>query len=269
MFRSPSFHLSDALALIVSAAFAVGCGGGETGGQAGGGEAAGEAAAAAQAPMVDPATAGTIMGQVMFQGTPPAASPVDMSEESTCAQKYTSPKMTEQVVVNQNGTLRNVFVYVKEGLGDMTFPAPQQPVVLDQAGCWYKPRVFGLQVGQDLLIKNSDGVLHNINAKAQVNRGFNISQPVVMETTRQFRAPEVMVRFECDVHGWMQAFGGVLNHPYHSVTGDAGNFSLKTLPPGTYTIEAWHEKYGTQTQQVTVGQGEQVQVNFTFSEPAA
>lgn len=265
MFRSSNSHLQT-LALFVAAALAVGCGGGETGGQAGAGE---EAPGAAQAPVVDPATAGTISGQAMFQGTPPAASPVDMSEESTCAQKYTSPKMTEQVVVNQNGTLRNVFVYVKEGLGDMKFPAPAQPVVLDQAGCWYQPRVFGLQVGQDLQIKNSDGVLHNINAKAQVNRGFNVSQPVVMETKRQFRAAEVMVRFECDVHGWMQAFGGVLNHPYYSVTGDGGSFSLKTLPPGTYTIEAWHEKYGTQTQQVTVGEGEQVQVSFTFSEPAA
>jgi hypothetical protein len=177
--------------------------------------------------------------------------------------------MTEEVVVGDNGGLANVFVYVKEGLGAMSFPVPSEPVVLDQAGCWYRPRVFGIQVGQELAIKNSDGLLHNINAKAEVNRGFNISQPVEMETTREFRAAEAMVRFECDVHGWMHAYAGVLEHPYYSVTGNDGGFSLDMLPAGTYTIEAWHERYGTQTQEVTVTAGESAEVSFTFGDTSA
>lgn len=229
----------------------------------------GEEAGTEMASVVDEATAGTVMGSVAFQGMAPEPTAIDMSEEAVCAEKYTTPPMTENVIVNDNGTLKNVFVYVKEGLEQMTFPVPSDPVVIDQAGCWYRPRVFGIQVGQDLLIKNSDGVLHNINAKPQVNRGFNISQPVVMETTRQFRAAEVMVPLECDVHGWMQAYVGVLEHPYFSTTGTDGSFSLSPLPPGTYVIEAWHEVYGAQTQELTVGEGGQVEVSFTFGEPAA
>jgi hypothetical protein len=255
--------------LALAALAAIGCGGG---GQQSGGESAtqGESGSASVASTVDPATAATISGSVMFQGTAPEATMIDMSDETVCADRHGSAgKSTEHVVVNPNGTLANVFIYVKDGLGDMTFPVPQDPVVIDQAGCWYVPRVLGVQVGQDLMIKNSDGVLHNINAKPSENRGFNISQPVVMETTRSFRVPEVMVPLECDVHGWMQAYVGVLEHPYYSVTGEGGNYSLSPLPPGTYVIEAWHEQYGTQTQTITVGEGEQAEISFTFGEAAA
>ncbi len=261
-------RFSIALAFLLSVFVAAGCGGGEQAEQAEEGAAA-DAGTPAQTAVVDQATAATVSGSVMFTGTAPEAESIDMSDEATCAEKYSTPKMTESVVVNGNGTLRNVFVYVKEGLGEMTFPVPTEPAVLDQAGCWYTPRVFGLQVGQDLLIKNSDGLLHNINAKATANRGFNISQPVVMETKRSFRTPEVMVRFECDVHGWMFAYAGVLTHPYYAVTGADGSFTLEPLPPGTYTIEAWHEVYGTQTQQITVGANESAEVSFTFAQPAA
>lgn len=256
--------LSSLSALLLMVLVAAACGGGD-----GAQQAAEEAGAESMAAVVDEATAGSISGSVAFQGTAPEATPIDMSEEAVCLEKYEEPPTTETVVVNENGTLRNVFVYVKEGLGDLEFPVPSEPVVLDQSGCRYQPHVFGLQVGQDLRIRNSDGVLHNINAKPQVNRGFNISQPVVMETRRQFRTPEVMVRFECDVHGWMQAYDGVLDHPYHSVTGEDGSFSLSSLPPGTYVIEVWHEVYGTHSQEVTVGENEDVEVSFTFGEPAA
>jgi len=119
--------------------------------------------------------------------------------------------------------------------------------------------------GQDITIRNSDGLLHNINASPDINRGFNSSQPVNMETTRSFGAAEVMVPLRCDVHGWMNAYVGVLDHPYHSVSNSSGAFSLSTLPPGDYVIEAWHERYGTQTQNVTVTTGETAEVTFTFS----
>jgi hypothetical protein len=191
-----------------------------------------------------------------------------MSEEAACKNKYPAPPTAETVVVNANGTLANVFVYVKAGLpAGATYPAPSTPVELDQSGCRYHPHVFGLRVGQPLNIKNSDPVLHNIKAKAVKNRPFNVSQPNVTTTptVRTFAQPEVMVSLECNVHGWMNAFVGVLPHPFYAVTGADGSFSLKGLPPGTYTIEAWHEKYGTLTATVTVTGTETKTADFTFA----
>jgi plastocyanin len=171
------------------------------------------------------------------------------------------------VVVNANGTLANVFVYVKAGLpAGATYPAPTTAVVLDQNGCRYHPHVLGVMVGQNLEILNSDPVLHNIKAKAVKNRPFNVSQPSAgMKTMRTFAAPEVMVALECNVHGWMNAFLGVLPHPFFAVTGTDGSFEIKGLPPGTYTIEAWHEKYGTQSATVTVAGATPKTQDFTFA----
>jgi len=191
---------------------------------------------------------------------------IDMTEEAKCKAKYTSPPREETVMVNANGTLENVFVYVTAGLpAGATYPAPATPVVLDQTGCHYVPHVFGIMVDQALQIKNSDGILHNIKAKGTKNRPFNISQPSVMTSERKFSAPEVMVPLECNVHGWMHAWVGVLPHPFFSVTGRDGSFSIKGLPPGTYTIEAWQEKYGTQTATVTVTAGAPKTQDFTFA----
>lgn len=191
-----------------------------------------------------------------------------MSEEAACRDKYkTAAPTAETVVVNPNGTLANVFVYVKAGLpASAKYQAPATPIVIDQEGCRYRPHVLGIMVGQNLEIRNSDPVLHNIKAKATKNRPFNISQPSAgMKTTRTFSAPEVMVALECNVHGWMNAFVGVLPHPFYAVTGADGSFSIKGLPPGTYTIEAWHEKYGTLTATVTVTGTESKTTDFTFA----
>ena len=152
---------------------------------------------------------------------------------------------------------------------ELTAPlVPDSPtpgaVLLDQNGCVYLPHVVGVMAGQDITIKNSDGLLHNINASPTEQRGFNTSQPVAMETTRSFGTVEVMVPLRCDVHGWMNAYVGVVDHPYHSVSNGSGAFDLSTLPPGDYVIEAWHERYGTQTQNVTVTTGETAEVTFTF-----
>ena len=138
-------------------------------------------------------------------------------------------------------------------------------MTLDQDGCRYHPHVLGIQAGQTLAIKNSDGILHNIKAKAKANRPFNISQPTVMTSTKTFDKPEVMVALECNVHGWMHAWLGVLPHPFFGVSGADGSFTLKGLPPGTYTIEAWHEKYGTQTATVTVAGSETKTTDFSFA----
>lgn len=257
--------LARASALGLALAAWTACGG-EGGQRAGGGQEAAAGEAAAAPTIQNPAT---ITGSVKFTGTPPKPERIDMAEEQACAAKYPDGPLTEHVIVNANGTLQNVFVYVKEGLpADMKWPAPAEPKVIDQDGCRYHPHVFGIQVGQKLEIKNSDGILHNINAKPRAQRGFNISQPVSMTTTKTFSTPEVMVPVACDVHGWMNAYIGVLPHPFYSVTGDPGSFTLQGLPAGTYTIEAWHERYGTATQTVTVGEGETKTIEFTFSATA-
>jgi plastocyanin len=208
---------------------------------------------------------GTISGKVKFTGAAPVMAKIDMSDEATCQKDYTTPPTKEDVVAGAGGALANVFVYVKAGLpATYTAPAATTPVVLDQHGCRYHPHVFGIMVGQTLSIKNSDGIAHNIKAKGVKNRPFNISQPNSMATTRTFTAPEVMVPLECNVHGWMKAWLGVLPHPFFAVTGADGSFKITGLPPGTYTIEAWHERFGTQTATVTVAAGAKTQ-DFTFA----
>lgn len=255
-----------ALVVVSGISIATACGGG------GGGEPADDGAdddaAATAGPVVSPDSAAMITGTVSFEGTAPAAEPIDMSEEPTCAEKHPDGAMRQQVEV-AGGGLANVYVYVKSGLGDRNFPTPSAPVTLDQNGCEYAPHILAIQVGQPLEIVNSDGILHNINTQPTVNRGFNISQPVVMETSREFSQPEVMIPVKCDVHGWMEAFIGVQSHPYAGVSGADGSFSLADLPPGEYEIEAWHELYGTQSQTVTVGVKETAEVNFTFSSDMA
>lgn len=206
-----------------------------------------------------------VSGRVRFTGAVPANPTIDMSEEKVCAAKYTSAPVDSQYVVRDGG-LGNVFVYVKSGLPQgATYPAPTEPVVIDQNGCEYRPRVLGLRVGQALEIRNSDPVLHNIKAVPSKNRGFNISQPSAgMKTTRTFTAEEVPVPFECNVHGWMKGFAGVLPHPFFATTKPDGSFEIRGLPAGTYVIEAWHEKAGTQTTTVTVGAGETKTAELTF-----
>jgi hypothetical protein len=229
---------------------------------------AGLAALALAAWTHPPATQGgaTLTGKVKFTGTKPAMAKIDMSEEPKCKAKYQAPPTDETVVVNANGTLANVFVYVKSGLpASYTAPASAGPVTLDQDGCRYHPHALGILVGQKLAIKNSDGILHNIKAKGTKNRPFNISQPTTMTSERTFTTPEVMVPLECNVHGWMHAWLGVLPHPFFAVSGTDGSFTIKGLPPGTYVIEAWHEKYGPQTATVSVTGSETKTADFSFA----
>lgn len=245
-------------------ALLVGCGSGDEA------PANAESSTAATSPAATaPAGTATIAGTVSFSGTAPERPVVNLDRE--CSDLHTQPVQSEHVVVNDNGTLKYVFVYVKEGLEGHTFPTPSEPVVLNQEGCMYEPHVFGVQTGQTIRILNSDPLLHNIHALPEDNRPFNFGMPTAgTEREQSFREPEVMVRIKCDVHGWMESFAGVLPHPYYSVTGDGGTFSLQNLPAGQYVIEAWHEDYGTQTQSVQVGDGESKELTFTFGEtPAA
>jgi len=243
-------------ALVLVAAFGLAaCGGGESAPPA--------PAAAPVTNPVDPATAATVTGRVTFTGQAPAAQPISMASDPRC----TNPgAVTETVLTGANGALQNVFVYVKDGLGNLTFPVPATPVVLDQKGCQYRPHVFGVQVGQPVEILNSDATLHNIHAWPMTNQEFNVGQALQgLRHTHTFSTKEVMVPFKCDVHKWMNAYVGVLDHPFHAVTQPDGSFTLKGLPPGTYTVEAWHETLGTMTQSVTVGAKETKDVAFSFA----
>ncbi len=207
---------------------------------------------------------GNVSGRVTFEGTPPENAAVNLASDPACVTARPEGLKLDTVMVN-NGGLENVFVYVKDGLGNYYFETPTTPVTLDQKGCHYSPHVFGLRTGQPLEILNSDQTLHNVNAMAQVNQAFNMGQAMQgMKSQKTFTKPEVMVRIKCDVHAWMNAYAGVLSHPYFAVTANGGAFELKDLPPGTYTIEAWHEKLGTQTQSVTLGAKETKTVGFAF-----
>jgi hypothetical protein len=236
---------------------AVGCGNGDGPDRAG--------ADAADHVQVDAATAGQVVGTVSFDGAAPAPRPVDMSGERACAEKHDGQPMDRPVVVGDDGGLKNVYVYVREGLPEGAWPAADREVELDQDGCLYVPRVLALQAGQTLVIRNSDGLLHNVNARPTNQRGFNISQPTNMTTNRSFSQPEVMIPVRCDVHGWMAAYIGVQNHPYAIVTQEDGTYRIENLPPGEYVIEAWHEEYGTQEQTVTVAESGEARADFRYA----
>ncbi|MBI2167778.1 MAG: carboxypeptidase regulatory-like domain-containing protein [Candidatus Omnitrophica bacterium] len=206
---------------------------------------------------------GPLTGKVIFEGTAPPPQILKVEADPVCLLQHQDGMTSEEVVVNPNGTLKNVFVYVKQGLEGQTFPAPATPVVFDQKGCHYEPHVFGIQVGQPLEILNSDDTLHNVHALPKASQEFNLGMPIKgMKLTKAFTAPEVAVKIKCEVHPWMAAYAGVLDHPFYAVTGEDGSFSLKDLPPGEYVVEAWHEKYGTQTQTVKVP--ETSEISFTF-----
>jgi plastocyanin len=212
------------------------------------------APAASATTAIDPATTGTVRGRVTLEGSVPAASTVRMDGDKTCATFAPGAvRAADTYVVGADAGLANVFVHVTHGLEGRSFPAPQEPVVLDQQKCWYVPRVVGVQVGQPFQVLNSDPLLHNVRANSEVNEPFNQGQPVQgTRYSHTFSTAEVMVPIKCDVHAWMRAWVGVVNHPYFAVTAADGAFALPGLPAGTYTVEAWHEAAGTQTGTVTV-----------------
>ncbi len=229
-------------------------------------ETAPAAPAAGPAAPVDTSTAGSVNGTVKLDGTAPKGRKINMAAEPICAAEHASnPAYDQEVVAGSGGSLENVIVYVKEGLGGRTFGAPKTPVTIDQKGCLYHPHVVALQAGQPLNVTNSDKTTHNIHPVPKNNREWNKSQgpgaPPIEET---FGREEITIPVKCNVHPWMKSYIAVFKHPYFQVTGSNGSFELKNLPPGTYTIEAWHEKYGASDQNVTVGAKEAKTVNFVF-----
>lgn len=221
---------------------------------------------------------GTITGKVNLTGTPPAPQTIDMSQDANC--KIKNPNPLAETLVANNGTLQYAFVYIKEGtitegnkkIDSFSFGESEQPV-LDQLGCAYKPRVLGIQVSQKLTITNSDPTGHNIHALPKSGSGneeWNESQPNgAAPIVRSFKRSEILVPVKCNQHPWMKAYIGVLKHPFFGVSQGDGTFTIKNVPPGTYTLVAWHEKLGEKTMQVKVDAKGAATADFTFDAAAA
>lgn len=214
---------------------------------------------------VDPSTAGSITGSIRFVGKKPARKLIDMSSDPACVEAHHGKAYDESLVVSSNGSLGNAFVYIEKGLEGKNFEVPSTPVTIDQRGCWFRPRVLGVQTGQVLQVVNSDPVTHNIHPMAEANREWNHSQgPGDAPLSRKFLKPEIMIKVKCNIHSWMHAFIGVVEHPYFAVSKDDGSFEINNLPPGTYTLAVWQENLGTQEQQVTVTSHSTAVTKFTF-----
>jgi plastocyanin len=219
---------------------------------------------------VDTATAATITGTVELDGTAPRMRPINMSAEPYCQKANKVPVVPPEVVTGEHGALANVVVYVKDDMSKYSFTTPSDPVQLAQQGCMYDPHVVALMAGQTLEVKNDDQTTHNIHPMPKDNREWNKSQPPgAAPIDDSFARAELAIPVKCNVHPWMKSYIFVFKNPYYAVTTKDGKFEIKDLPPGTYTIVAWQEKYGTQQQTVTIGPKESKEVSFTFKATGA
>ena|SRR6202020_465720 len=209
-------------------------------------------------------TGATVRGSVHFEGKVPAAKAISMSADPACAKLHPSPVMAQEVMTDAKGDLQNVIVFVSEGLGDRTFEAPTAPAVVEQKGCLYQPHVLAVRANQTLQLVNDDATSHNIHPVPANNREWNKAEPPGSKMEDSFAREEIAIPVKCNVHPWMKGYIAVFKHPFFSVTGKDGSFDLSNLPPGTYTIKAWHEKLGTSTQTVVIGANETKEISFVF-----
>jgi hypothetical protein len=218
---------------------------------------------------------GSIVGTVNFTGAAPAIKPISMDADPYCASSNPGAH-AEDVVVN-DGKLQNVFVYIKDGktatgksITGYAFDAPAPDATLDQHGCQYHPHVLGMMTTMNFKVTNSDQTTHNVHPSPKGNEEWNQSQsggapPIVKKFTR----PEILIPVKCNQHPWMKSYVGVMRLPFFAVSGADGKFEIKGLPPGTYTVVAWHEKFGEKTQTVTIGAKESKTQDFSYDGTAA
>ena len=210
---------------------------------------------------------GSITGTITFEGKAPKMKPLKLDADPICVVNNEIAPKKEWLILDENKGVKNVLVFVTEGL-NIDYSPPEEPVVIDQKGCIYSPHVVGIMAGQQLDILNNDGTLHNIHALPKVNKEFNKAQPrSKKKLSVKFEKPEAPFKIKCDVHPWMGAYIGVFDHPCFSVSGDDGTYIISDLRPGEYVIEAWHEKLGSQTANVTVSDSTAYQ-DFTFKKPS-
>jgi len=206
---------------------------------------------------------GIISGKVTYTGTPAKPEPINMSKQPECAKLYSKPLMTEKVVTGPGNTLQNVVVYISDGASDFS-PVPATPVSFDQQNCRYTTHVLAFRVGQDVNISNSDPWSHNIHPMAQINREWNKMQPAATPPFSYSYDKQEFITVKCNIHAWMHAYFVVLGTSHFAVTGGDGEFALPDLPRGKYTITAWHETYGTKSQEITIADGQSIKVDFVF-----
>jgi hypothetical protein len=205
-----------------------------------------------------------VRGVVKIEGPVPKSAHVSMAADPSCSKLHPGGVVTDDVIADAGGGLENVIVFVSQGLQGRAFDPPTQPAVIEQKGCMYVPHVVAMQANQKLEVVNSDNTMHNIHPMPANNREWNKAQPPGSPMEETFSREEIAIPVRCNVHPWMHSYIAVFKHPYFSVTGKGGTFELKNLPPGTYTVEAWHEKLGTATQTVTVGANQTKSVDFVF-----
>jgi hypothetical protein len=211
--------------------------------------------------------AGTrVVGRVTLNGSPSKPKPLDLSKEPACAKMHAAdPLVPENVVTGPGNSLRNVVVYISTG-APYPGPVPATPVLFDQQGCHYTTHVLAFRAGQEVKISNSDPLSHNIHPLAKINREWNKIQPPGTPPFAYSYENEEFIPVKCNIHPWMQGYFVVLRTPYFAVTGDDGSFVLPDLPPGRYTITAWHETLGTQSHEIEINSnGDPQTLNFTFT----
>ena len=208
--------------------------------------------------------AATVRGTVKFQGIVPKAKVINMAADPGCAKQHPSPAFAEDLLTDSKGDLQNVVVFISDGLGDRAFAPPSQPAEMKQKGCMYEPHVLAMQANQPVEVTNDDPTMHNIHPLPANNREWNKAETPGSRIEESFSRPEIAIPVKCNVHPWMRGYVAVFKHPYFAVTGKDGGFALNNLPPGTYTIQAWHEKLGTTTQTITIGANETKAIDFVF-----
>jgi plastocyanin len=218
-----------------------------------------------QSPYKRTGAEGTVTGQILFDGEAPARKRFDMSQDANCAAIARNPR-SEDVIVT-DGKLANVFVYVKGvSLENLSFDTPQTKVVLDQRQCRFVPRVLGIRTGQNLIVVNSDPTTHNVHPVPKVNPEWNqMLAQGSMPIEKKFTRAETLIPIRCNQHPWMKAYVGVLAHPFFAVSGRDGSFKIESLPPGEYTLVAWHEVFGEQTVEMSIGSMETKSIELVFT----
>lgn len=205
---------------------------------------------------------GSVVGRVRFEGLPPKLAHNVASTDPACPKAAAG--VNEEFVTGSNGSLGNVVVYISEGLSSQTFDVPAEPAVMQQKGCQYEPHVMALRANQTLKVVNEDHTMHNIHPMPANNREWNKAEAAGATVEEKFAREEIGIPVKCNVHPWMRGYLAVFKHPYFAVTGKDGSFDLSNLPPGDYTVQAWHEKLGTVSQKITVAAGQAKNIELDF-----